>query len=408
MPVTYEHTTLGNGLTIIAELDPEAHSAAGGFFVKTGARDEPAELMGVSHFLEHMMFKGTDRRSADDINREFDEIGAKYNAFTSAEMTVFHGQTLPELFPRCLDLLGDMMRPALRDEDFNQERQVILEEIAMYKDNPFWVLYDELNPRRYPTHPLGHLVLGTNDTITALERDQMKSYFDHRYSADNTVLSLAGNLDFDAAVRQAESLCGGWQDTGAERDTAEPAAPTDSFTIKSERVSRGYTLTMAPAPAYRDPRRHAAGLLAQALGGGGGNSRLHWALIEPGLADECEASYDPHDGGGNWFVFATCDPERLGEVEGILEREIEGLVGSLTEDDLTRLRSKALTAATLAGERPAGRMQRLGILWTYLGDRVSLEEDLAALDAVTIDDTRAVYEAFPFAPRVTGRLVPES
>ena len=407
MPVTYEHTTLENGLTIIAEIDPDAHSAAGGFFVRTGARDETPELMGVSHFLEHMMFKGTDRRSADDINREFDEIGAKYNAYTSSEMTVFHGQTLPELFPRCLDLLSDMMRPALRDDDFNQERHVILEEIAMYKDNPFWVLYDEMNPRRYPDHPLGHLVLGTNDTITAMQRDQMRTYFDDRYSADNTVVSLAGRLDFEAAVKQIADLCGSWQNTGADRDTAEPAAPADTFELTSDRVSRGYTLSMSPAPAYADPRRHAAGLLAQALGGGGGNSRLHWALIEPGLADECEASYDPHDGGGNWFVYACCDPAKLAEVEGILDTEIAGLLDNVTDDDLARLRSKALTAATLAGERPGGRMQRLGRLWTYLGTRISLEDDLAALDAVTLDDVRAVYEAFPFAPRVTGRLMPQ-
>jgi len=408
MAVTFEKTTLDNGLTIIAELDPAAHSAAGGFFVKTGARDETPDLMGVSHFLEHMMFKGTDRRSADDINREFDEIGARYNAFTSSEMTVFHGQTLPELFPRCLDLLSDMMRPALRDDDFNQERNVILEEIAMYKDNPFWVLYDDISPRRYPNHPLGHLVLGTSDTIKAMQRDAMQGYFDQRYSADNSVVALAGALDFDAAVKQINDLCGGWQNTGATRDNTEPDAPTDDFTITSERVNRAYTLTMAPAPSYADPRRHAAALLGKALGGGGGNSRLHWALIEPGIAEECEASYDPHDGGGNWFAFAVCEPQNLEEVEFIMNREIENVVDSLEESDLERLRNKALTSATLAGERPGGRMQRLGRMWTYLGERVSLEDELEQINAVTLDDLRAVYEAFPFQPRVTGRLVPKT
>jgi len=259
MAVTYEKATLDNGLTIIAEVDPAAHSAAGGFFVRTGARDETGELMGVSHFLEHMMFKGTERRSADDINREFDEIGARYNAFTSSEMTVFHAQTLPELFPRAVDLLSDMMRPALRDADFEQERNVILEEIAMYKDNPFWVLYDEMNPRRYPNHPLGHLVLGTSDTIRAMERDAMRGYFDDRYSADNTTVALAGALDFPAVVGQIEELCGSWTNTGATRDASDPPAPTDEFTITSDRVQRAYTLLMAPAPAYADDRRPAAG-----------------------------------------------------------------------------------------------------------------------------------------------------
>jgi len=406
MAVTYEKATLDNGLTIIAEVDPAAHSAAGGFFVRTGARDETGELMGVSHFLEHMMFKGTERRSADDINREFDEIGARYNAFTSSEMTVFHAQTLPELFPRAVDLLSDMMRPALRDADFEQERNVILEEIAMYKDNPFWVLYDEMNPRRYPNHPLGHLVLGTSDTIRAMERDAMRGYFDDRYSADNTTVALAGALDFPAVVGQIEELCGSWTNTGATRDASDPPAPTDEFTITSDRVQRAYTLLMAPAPAYADDRRHAAALLAQALGGSGGNSRFHWALIEPGIAEEAEGSFEPHDGGGDWFCFAVCEPEKLEEVERIMNREIDGLVESLEESDLERLRNRALTAATLAGERPGGRMQRLGRMWTYLGRRVSLEEDLEKINAVTLDDLRAVYEAFPFRPRVVGRLTP--
>jgi len=406
MAVEFKETTLGNGLTIIAEIDPAAHSAAGGFFVKTGARDETPDLMGVSHFLEHMMFKGTDRRSADDINREFDEIGAKYNAFTSSEMTVFYGQTLPELFPRCVDLLGDMMRPALRDADFDQERNVILEEIAMYKDNPFWVLYDEFSPRRYPGHPLGHLVLGTNETISEMKRDAMRGYFDQRYSADNTVVALAGAVEFDAAVEQIGELCGAWESTGATRDNAEPAPVSDDFTMKSDRVNRAYVLMMAPAPAYADERRYAAALLGQALGGAGGNSRLHWALIEPGIAEEAEAALEPHDGGGNWFAMAVCEPEKLAEVEAAIDREIAGLVGSLSEDDLERLRARALTAATLAGERPGGRMQRLGRMWTQLGERVSLEEELDRINAVTLADLRAVYEAYPFAPRVTGRLVP--
>ncbi|MFG0273795.1 MAG: M16 family metallopeptidase [Phycisphaerales bacterium] len=126
MPVTFEHATLPNGLTIVGEIDRDAHTSACGFFVKTGARDETSDLMGVSHFLEHMMFKGTDRRTADDINREFDELGAKYNAYTSSEITCFYAQTLPEHTAQAVDLLADMMRPALRDEDFNQERNVIL------------------------------------------------------------------------------------------------------------------------------------------------------------------------------------------------------------------------------------------------------------------------------------------
>jgi len=405
MPVTFEHATLSNGLTIIGEVDPDAHTSACGFFVKTGARDETSELMGVSHFLEHMMFKGTDRRTADDINREFDEIGARYNAYTSSEITCFYAQTLPEHNEQAVDLLSDMMRPALRDDDFNQERQVILEEIAMYKDNPFWVLYDETIRRRYPASPLGHIVLGTDETVKAMQRDQMAGYFAQRYSADNTVVALAGNVDFDRVTKQIEELCGGWQTTGAARDNTEPAPVADDFAKRDDKVSRCYLLMLTPAPAMQDERRYAASLLGKALGGSD-NSRLHWALVEEGLADEAQASYDPHDGGGNYFVFASCTPERAREVGAIIDREIEHLVEKTSDDDLERLRNKAATGVTLAGERPNGRMQRLGRLWTMLGEHLTLEEELERLRAVTMDDIRAVYEAYPFQPRTVGALTP--
>ena len=157
MSLTFQKTTLDNGLTIIGEHNPEAQSFAAGYFVKTGSRDETQEVAGVSHFLEHMMFKGTPRRSPADINREFDELGANYNAYTSDERTVYYGAVLPERGPKLLDLLSDMMRPALRQEDFDLEKNVILEEIAMYEDRPSFKVFEEGNEHFYNGHPLGQL-----------------------------------------------------------------------------------------------------------------------------------------------------------------------------------------------------------------------------------------------------------
>ncbi len=406
MTFAFHQRTLPNGLTILAETSPESPSAAVGLFVRTGSRDERPSLMGVSHFLEHMMFKGTDRRSADDVNREFDEIGAKYNAYTSSEMTCFHAQVLPDRLPAATDLLADLLRPAIRAEDFDSEKGVILEEIAMYKDNPFWVLYEQTVERHYHPHGLSHRVLGTNETVAALSRDQMKEYFDARYSADNTVVALAGNVDIDAACDQIGSLTRAWGTTRPTRDSSRPAPPRgETFTIHDEKVSRAYWLMLTPAPAMSDPRRYAAMMLALVLGGPD-SSRLHWSLIEPGIAEEAQASYDAHDGTGDYFVFFSCDPERADETRDIVFREMDGLIGSLREDDLTRLRNKLATSVALAGERPGGRMQRLGRLWTYVRERLSLEQELAAINAVTLDDLRAVHAAFPFAPRTIGLLRP--
>jgi predicted Zn-dependent peptidase len=406
MSVTFEKAVLPNGLTVIAEVVPHAHSAAVGFFVRTGARDERPEVMGVSHFLEHMMFKGTARRSADDVNREFDEIGASHNAYTSTELTCFHAQTLPDRLERATDILADILRPALREDDFAAEKGVILEEIAMYKDNPFWVLYERVAEERYHGHALGHRVLGTNETIAHLTAAQMREYFESRYSADNTVVALAGKVDFDKAVRQIESLCAGWNTTRPTRDNREPRADLREVTIEDEKVSRAYYLMLAPAPAFGDDRRYAASMLTEVLGGAD-NSRLHWALIDPGLAEEAQSSYDPHDGCGDYFVFASCAPDRLNEVRAVIDREIETLVGSLTQHDLDKLRNKIATGVTLAGERPGGRMQRIGRRWTYLREHVPLERELERIHAVTLDDLREVWEAYPFAPRTVGVLTPK-
>src|SRR5690554_1910970 len=188
-----------------------------GYFVDTGSRDETPEIAGVSHFLEHMMFKGSDRRSAADINREFDELGASYNAYTSEERTVYYGAVLPESQEPLVDLLSDLMRPALRQEDFDIEKNVILEEIAMYQDMPLHRVFDAAMPGYHAGHPLGNSVLGTARSITDLNREQMLAYFGRRYAPDNLILAAAGNLDWDALVSQASELTRTWTPSGAGR-----------------------------------------------------------------------------------------------------------------------------------------------------------------------------------------------
>src|SRR3954447_20900488 len=162
--MAFHHATLPNGLTILGEISPAARSASLGFFVRTGSRDETAVESGVSHFLEHMVFKGTPRRSALDVNRDFSRIGADNNAFTSEENTVFHACFLPEYLPPVVDLLADILRPSLRGEDFDMEKNVILEEIGMYEDQPMWSAYDHARKLHFGDHRLGNSVLGSNQS----------------------------------------------------------------------------------------------------------------------------------------------------------------------------------------------------------------------------------------------------
>src|SRR3954471_6925158 len=177
--------TLPNGLQIIGETSPPARSTALGFFVRTGSRDETPEVSGVTHFLEHMVFKGTPHRTALDVNYDFDRIGASYNAFTSEENTVFYAAILPEYLPQAVDILSDILRPSLRGEDFDMEKNVIIEEIGMYEDQPMWCAYDNAKKAFFAEHPLGNSILGTPDSIKALKRDQMMEYFQRRYVASN-------------------------------------------------------------------------------------------------------------------------------------------------------------------------------------------------------------------------------
>lgn len=418
MDVTFERAVLDNGLTVVAEVDPRAFSAAIGYFVKTGARDEDRRVMGVSHFLEHMMFKGTPGRTAEEINRAFDRIGARNNAFTSSEMTCFHATVIPEHLlgvGGANEILADMMRPALRQEDFDTEKNVILEEIAMYDDNPFWTLYERAMEVHCGApvegddlggmHPSGHRVLGTKASIGALSSGQMREYFERRYSADNTVVAIAGNVDFRRAVDEIQRLCGSWKRTGAKRDPAQPRFADQRLEMRDEKVNRAYMMMLAPGPGSGDERRYAMMLAMQVLGGPD-NSRLHWSLIETGLAEGAEAGFEPRDGVGDLMVSVSCDPERRDEVGEIVEAQIAGLAASLTDDDLERIRCKAATGVTLAGERPGGRMQRLGRQWTYLGRYSTLEEELERINRVSVADVRKVLAEFPLSPRTVGWLLP--
>jgi predicted Zn-dependent peptidase len=276
----------------------------------------------------------------------------------------------------------------------------------MYADQPFWVGYEAMMEHLYQGHPLAHRVLGTTGTVSALTRDQMAGYFAERYSADNTVLVAAGNIDFDAFVRDAERLCGHWKPSTPTR--AHPAwlpRPSEAV-LRLKNTARAYILLSMPAPSIQDDRRYAAGILMHVLGGGDG-SRLHWALVETGLAEEASSTYDGHDGTGDSTVFAVCDADKVEEIEGILRRELSALVDGLEEDDLLRARSRIATGAAAASERPNGRMFRLGTLWGYGAEYTPLEEEVERISRVTLDDLRACVAAFPLVPTVRVVVLPE-
>ncbi|MCC6581426.1 MAG: insulinase family protein [Phycisphaeraceae bacterium] len=405
MAIHFQEHRLANGLTIVAECDADAHTAAVGFFVRTGTRDETLPVMGVSHFLEHMMFKGTAKRTADDVNREFDEIGANYNAYTSHEKTVYYSHVLPEYFDRSVDLLSDMLRPALRQADFDVEKKVILEEIGMYEDRPQWRLQDALQEACFARHALGFRVLETVASIEALTSGQMRSYFDARYGPDNITVAAAGKMDFARLVAQLEAQTKPWRATGAGRDVTPPATAAGDHVMHDPKLTRTYLALMTPGPSSQDEDRYAAAVLTDVLGDDEG-SRLYWALVDPGLADEADLSHMSMDGTGVYMAFASCDPDRLDKVRATLLGVLDQSMADLTDDEVERAKNKLATELALQGENPGGRMRALGTQWTYLRRYLSLEEESRRLMQVTRDDVVAVAKKYPFSPRTMLVLGP--
>jgi predicted Zn-dependent peptidase len=382
----FKKTELDNGLEIIAEVNASAASMAAGFFTQTGSRDETPNVAGVSHFLEHMVFKGTERRSPMDVNLEYDRMGAQYNAFTSEENTVYFASVLPEFQTDMLDLLCDIMRPSLRQEDFDMEKGVIQEEIAMYKDRPHFRLYDNLMSRHFADHPLGNSILGTVESIGAMKRDDMQAYFDRRYSPGNVTLAAVGNVDFDALVEKARQMCDHWKPFDTDRRRDKCAAARTSNVITDAKLARQNIGLMSPAPSNQDDDRFAAQVLATVLGDATG-SRLYYALIEPALADEAHTSYNPMDAAGVMMTFISADPARAKEVLQIVMDEYKKFLdGGATADELQAAKNKIASGATLKGEIPMGRLTTVGFDWVYRKEFQPLAEMIDRVYAVTGDD----------------------
>ncbi len=389
-------TTLANGLTVIAELNPQASSFAGGYFVNTGSRDETANLAGVSHFLEHMMFKGTQRRSADDINREFDELGASYNAYTSEDRTVYYGAVLPEGRERLVDLLTDMMRPALRQDDFDLEKNVILEEIAMYQDSPLHRVFDTAGPLYFQGHPLGNSVLGSVESIQALSRQDMLSYFEERYAPDNLVFAAAGNFDWQELIDQLGDLTGSWQPRGSDRSHPELTPAAGFEVVTDDKLKRTHLGLYAPAVSAQSELRHAATLLANVLADFG-SSRLYWALVDRGLADSAMLQFDAGDREGSFLGYVSTEPARAEEVRQILLAELQGIQDNPpTEAEWQASRNKVATSITLGAETPFMRLMSLGGSWLYRQEYVPVDVAVDRILSTSLEDAKRLLATRPF------------
>jgi predicted Zn-dependent peptidase len=403
-PTTRTHT-LANGLTIIGERINWVKGAAIGFVVKTGARDEIAAVSGVSHFLEHMLFKGTKKRTSIQLSYDMGAIGAMANAFTSEEQTVYYASVLGEYVPQMQEILCDMLRSTLPGEEFDMEKKVILEEIALYQDRPAFWLFEQASQHFFQDHPAGNSVLGTNESISALTRDQMFNYLQERYSPSNMVLVATGNIDWDAVCKSAEEYCGSWENFPASRDAFPYSRPSDMVIYRKPQVTQAHILFVSPGCSVQDDHRYALRVLSVIIGDSMG-SRMYWELIDSGLAESAEADNENRDGVGTFSFYASTRVADLDKVR----TKIKAIIMSLedfSDEDLERAKNKILARIVMSEESPMGRMLALGQTWNYLKKIHKVEEAAEKIANVDRGSIKEALQTYPLREWCEYQLLPE-
>ncbi len=402
----FRNHTLDNGLEIVAEITPDAYSAAYGFFVRTGARDETTEVSGVSHFLEHMVFKGSANRTAAEVNRDLDDLSASSNAYTSEEQTVYYATILPEDQEDVVELLADMMRPALRQDDFDTEKQVILEEIAKYDDQPPYGAHEKCMNAFFGDHPLGKSILGTQASVGDLKRDQMLGYFEQRYSPKNMVLAAAGNVEFDSLILQAQNYCGRWAMFDAPRNLPTPK-PREAFqVIHKPLAAQQYIVQLSPGPSATDSDRYAARLLTTIIGDDSG-SRLFWELVDTGKAESASMGTQEYQGAGVFLTWLSCLPELAAEnLQTVAEIVQEAVEDGLTEEELIQAKNKICAQIVLSAERPTNRLFSVGNGWIQRRKYKTVREAVETYRSITLDDINRILKKYPLNQASTVAVGP--
>ena len=403
--------TLPNGLQLLGQQVPGVQSAAAVFWVCTGTRDEPIAQMGVSHFLEHMAFKGNARLPGDQIDRAFEELGADHNAATSWEMTFYWARVLSENVSNAIDVLAELTRPVLREADFNQERQVILEEIARYEDQPTHILYNRFVADFFGDHPLARETLGTPDTLMALTPDQMREYWSERYGTHNMLFAIAGNFDWDAVRQQVESLSTDWKAGETGRELCAPEF-LPGFTVhQREQFAQEQIAIGVPSIGRKDPRYYVSAVLATILGDDTG-SRLFWALYQPGLAETASAHLMEFEETGSMLLHIATEPSMAQRALEVALHELERLQRfDVEQSELERAKAKLNSSVVIGGESTNERVMSLISSWLTRGELESLDEIRRKIDAVTLQDLRDLITEFPVSPHYVitcvGPLAPD-
>ncbi len=388
---------LPNGLVVITERMPQFRSVAVGIWVRRGSRHEPPELAGLAHFIEHMVFKGTERRSAEEIARAVDSVGGMLDAFTTKEMVCFNARVLDEHLELAFDVLADLVRrPRFDPTEIEREKQVVLEEIKMDEDTPETLVNELFLQNFWREHPLGRPILGTRETVSSFDRDSLRRWFEHWYTPDNLVIVAAGNVEHHRFV---EMVAREFADVPAGRNgiVAVPPEPQPALVLRRKReLEQVHVCLGVPACGATDPRRFAIAL-ANTILGAGMSSRLFQNIRErQGLAYSVGSDHVAYHDAGVLSVYAGTSVQWLERLlQSVLEEFRRMKQEPVSEEELHRARQQLKGSYTLSLETPTNRMANRARQELYFGRFLTLEEIFAAIDAVTPEQVqRAAAELF--------------
>ena len=389
--MTVQLHTLSNGFRIVTEHMPSLQSAAIGLWVLAGGRHERVEQNGIAHFLEHMAFKGTKRRSALQIAEEIEDVGGYMNAYTSREVTAYYARVLEADVPLALDVIADIvLNPVFDEREIETERGVILQEIGQSMDTPDDIIFDWLQEKAYPDQPLGRTILGPAERVRSFTRDDLAGFVAEQYGPGQMILSAAGAVDHDALVREAEALFGHLSPVISAPPAKALFHGGETRNVKT--LEQAHFALGFESPDYGDPAIHAAQIYANALGGGM-SSRLFQEIREKrGLCYTIFSQAGAYSDTGMMTVYAGTSDEQLAELAVVTLDEMKRAADDMNDEEIARARAQMKAGLLMGLESPSNRAERLARMIQIWGRVPDLEEVVAKIDAVTTQDVKDFAE----------------
>ena len=391
-----KETRLENGLVILTDRMPGVRSATLGFFYRIGSRHEPIELNGISHFIEHTVFKGTKRRSALDIAIETDRLGGNLDAFTTHEDTGFAIKVIDDQIETAFDLLADMLtNPAFEEKELESEQRVIIEEMKMIEDSPEELLGDIFNREFFPGHPLGLNIAGTPETVRSFSSEVTRGYHEKTFAAHNLVIAAAGNVEHEQIVELSKRFYPTRNSSFSPQPSALPVTAAPIIVEQVRDLEQAHLMLATPFVAIKDQKRYAADLLANVIGGGT-SSRL-WQKVreEKGLAYSVGATAVMFNDCGFFSIFAGTSPEQTGEVVDLSVAELRTIVeNGVTPDELELAKQQTIASVLLGLEDSAARAATLAHSEIIHGRQIPVDETIAKIQAVTVGDVHSIAKEF--------------